>query len=154
MGTSQRRSGLSILVVHGPNLNLLGKREPGVYGNMTLDEIDRLLEERARALGVELVTLQTNHEGDIVDAVQRAEGCHAAIVINPGAFTHYSVAIRDALAGVNVPAVEVHLSNIAAREDFRQRSLIAPVCRGSIAGFGGTSYLLGLEAAVSLINED
>lgn len=139
-----------VLVIHGPNLNLLGTREPGVYGTATLAEIDRRLRESAAELGVEIETLQSNHEGEIVDAIQRAPGRCAAIVINPGAYTHYSIAIRDALAAVGLPAVEVHLSNVAAREDFRRRSVIAPVCRGTIAGFGVQSYLLGLAAAARL----
>jgi len=137
-------------VIHGPNLNLLGRREPEVYGTATLEEVDRRLAERAAALGVELETVQSNHEGEIVDAIQAAAGRFDAIVINPGAFTHYSIAIRDALAAVGLPAVEVHLSNIAAREPFRRRSVIAPVCRGTVAGFGPLSYLLGLEAAAAL----
>ncbi len=139
-----------VLVIHGPNLNLLGRREPNVYGTATLAEIDRRLSERAAALGVGLETFQSNHEGEIVDAIQRAPGRFDALVINPGAFTHYSIAIRDALAAVGLPAVEVHLSNIAAREEFRHRSVIAPVCRGTVAGFGAQSYLLGLEAAAGL----
>ncbi len=137
-------------MIHGPNLNLLGRREPEVYGTATLEEVDRRLAERAAALGVEVETVQSNHEGEIVDAIQAAAGRFDAIVINPGAFTHYSIAIRDALAAVGLPAVEVHLSNIAAREPFRRRSVIAPVCRGTVAGFGPLSYLLGLEAAAAL----
>lgn len=140
-----------VLVIHGPNLNLLGQREPDVYGAATLANIDHLLEERAAALGVQVETLQSNHEGEIVDAIHGAAGRVDAIVINPGAYTHYSVAIRDAVAAVGLPTVEVHLSNIAAREEFRQRSVIAPVCRGSVAGFGPLSYVLGLEAAAALV---
>lgn len=139
-----------VLVIHGPNLNLLGRREPEVYGTATLDDVDRQLRERAASLGVEVEIVQSNHEGAIVDAIQGAADRCQAIVINPGAFTHYSLAIRDALAGVGLPAVEVHLSNIAAREPFRRRSVIAPVCRGTVAGFGPLSYLLGLEAAAAL----
>lgn len=140
-----------VLVIHGPNLNLLGQREPDVYGAATLANIDHLLEERAAALGVQVETFQSNHEGEIVDAIHGAAGRVDAIVINPGAYTHYSVAIRDAVAAVGLPTVEVHLSNIAAREEFRQRSVIAPVCRGSVAGFGPLSYVLGLEAAAALV---
>lgn len=136
-----------IMVIHGPNLNLLGKREPGIYGAASLEEVNSLIEEKAGELGVSVEFFQSNHEGDIVEAIHRAGEEAHAIVINPGAFTHYSYAIRDALAAVNIPAVEVHLSNIHAREPFRQQSVIAPVCRGTIAGFGPLSYLLGLEAA-------
>lgn len=142
-----------ILVIHGPNLNLLGQRETSIYGTTTLDEINRTLDKVAKEHDVELVFFQSNHEGDIVDTVGRAssEGVKA-IVINPAAYTHTSVAIRDALAAVSVPAVEVHLSNIYKREEFRQHSLIAPACAGQVSGFGVQSYILGLLAAVNLIN--
>jgi 3-dehydroquinate dehydratase-2 len=141
-----------ILVIHGPNLNLLGQREQDIYGQTTLDEINALLHELAGARQVTLEILQSNHEGQIVDAIGNAKTQHiGAVLINPAAYTHTSVAIRDAIAAVNLPAVEVHLSNIYAREDFRRHSLIAPVCRGQISGFGVKSYLLGLQAAIDLV---
>lgn len=136
-----------ILVMHGANLNLLGTREPELYGRTTLSEIDEQLLARAEELGVELETFQSNHEGELVEAIQRARGNVDAIVINPGGFSHTSVVILDALAAVGIPTVEVHLTNIHAREEFRRRSLIAPVAVGQICGFGALSYLLGLEAA-------
>jgi 3-dehydroquinate dehydratase II len=139
-----------ILVIHGPNLNLLGEREPDVYGKVTLDEINKKLKDVAKKNKVEIVTVQLNGEGEMVDKIQSAKGKFSAIVINPGAYTHYSVAIRDAISSINVPAIEVHLSNIYAREEFRHKSLIAPVAVGQISGFGVDSYVLGLEAAIRL----
>lgn len=144
---------LSILVLHGPNLNLLGMREPGVYGSVTLDEINRLLEQEAQTLGVTLSALQSNHEGALVDAIHAARGQHQGIVINAGAYTHTSVALRDAIAGVAIPTVEVHLSNIYRREDFRHHSYIAPVVIGQISGFGWQSYRLGLQALVGYLKQ-
>jgi 3-dehydroquinate dehydratase-2 len=140
----------NVLVVHGPNLNLLGTRQPDIYGTATLEQINTQMQEDAAPLGLELRIIQSNHEGEIVDAIHGAGDWADAIIINAGAFTHYSVAIRDALEAIQVPIVEVHLSNIYARERFRSRSLIAPLAAGQISGFGAGSYLLGL-LAVSMI---
>ncbi|MBN3033253.1 MAG: type II 3-dehydroquinate dehydratase [Candidatus Saganbacteria bacterium] len=142
-----------ILVIHGPNLALLGEREVAVYGNFTLGEINEKLQALAKAENVELEIVQLDGEGEIASKIGRARKEFQAIIINPGAYTHYSVAIRDALAAVAVPAVEVHLSNIYAREEFRHKSVIAPVAVGQISGFGINSYLLGLKAAVELLKQ-
>jgi 3-dehydroquinate dehydratase II len=139
-----------IKIIHGPNLNLLGQREPELYGKATLESINHNLELLAESLGVRISFFQSNHEGDLVEAIQQAASECDAIVINPAAYTHTSVAIRDALSAVDVPAVEVHLSNIYKREDFRKNSLTSPVVSGQICGLGEESYYLGLRAAVSL----
>ena len=140
-----------VLVIHGPNLDLLGKRQPEVYGNVTLDEINKQLKALAEKKNVELEFMHSNHEGEIVEAIGKAKNKFQAVVINPAAYTHTSVAIRDAIDAVELPAIEVHLSNIYAREEFRHTSLIAPVARGQICGFGINSYLLGLEAAIKVL---
>jgi len=148
MSSNRKRSPKKILVLHGPNLNLLGKREPATYGRMTLDEINHKILTEAQQLGVEVVIHQSNSEGELIDHIHRGgEICHA-LVINPGAYTHTSIAIRDAISGLTIPTVEVHLSNIYNREPFRQHSMIAAVSLGQISGFGPNSYILGLQAAV------
>ena len=142
-----------ILVLHGPNLNMLGRREPAVYGHTTLDEINRRIEKAAGGRA-DLRIAQSNYEGALIDAIQAAQDRVDGILINPGAFTHYSYALRDALAGSGLPAVEVHLSNVYAREPFRHTSVLAPVCRGQISGFGVDSYLLGLEALLRILDRE
>lgn len=138
-----------VLVLHGPNLNLLGKREPEIYGSLTLADINELLQKRAAEAGLVIDFMQTNHEGVLVDAVQAApQQGYDFILLNAAAFTHYSVALRDALAAIAVPAIEVHLSNIHKREEFRHHSVIAPVVMGQIAGFGVDSYMAALEVAI------
>ena len=139
----------SFLVLHGPNLNLLGNREVEIYGNLSLEELDGLLHTEAEKLGVIVECYQSNSEGDLLDRIHGAVGNYQGIIINPGAFSHYSIALRDALAGVDIPAVEVHLSNIYAREEFRHCSVIAPVAQGQICGFGPLSYFLALRALVN-----
>ncbi|MCL6630016.1 MAG: type II 3-dehydroquinate dehydratase [Armatimonadetes bacterium] len=144
---------MKILVLHGPNLNMLGTRETAVYGSTTFDELNGQIREFADSIGVYVEIRQFNSEGDMVDAIQDARNWADAIVMNPGAYTHYSIALRDAVASVSVPTIEVHLSNIQAREPFRRESVIAPVCAGQISGFGAKSYLLGIQAAKYLIDE-
>ncbi len=141
---------MNVLVIHGPNLNLLGVREPKVYGSRTLEEINAMIRQEAAALGLEVRILQTNHEGEIIEAIHSAVERAEVIIINPAGFTHTSVAIRDALAAVRLPAIEVHLSNIFAREQFRHSSLTAPVCAGVITGFGVHGYLAALRLAPTL----
>ncbi len=142
-----------ILVIHGPNLDLLGEREVDVYGKITLGEINRALKTAAKKLKVSLKIAQSNHEGEIVSLIGKSKGKFDAILINPAAYTHTSVAIRDAVSSVPVPCVEVHLSNIYRREEFRHTSLIAPAAKGQVCGFGLMSYTLGLEAAAALARE-
>ncbi len=149
MGRVTREPSVRIQVLHGPNLNLLGTRDPAVYGTATLAEIDRELTRRAKARGAVLRCAQSNIEGELVDLIQQAKGWATALVINPGGYTHTSVAIRDALDAVGLPAVEVHLSNLHAREPFRQVSVTAAKCIGQICGFGAQSYYLGLDAALA-----
>ncbi len=140
-----------ILILHGPNLNLLGQRDPEQYGSQTLEDINQRLKAYATDKGVAVETVQSNSEGELVTSIQEAAHQYRGVVLNPGGYSHTSVAIRDAVDAVDVPVIEVHLSNILGREDFRRRSLIAPVCRGLIAGFGVQSYLLGVDA---LLRED
>jgi len=142
---------MKILFLNGPNLNLLGQREPGVYGRTTLPEIEGRVRQRARELGAEVEFRQSNLEGELVTWVQQAKQDFNVIVLNAAAYTHTSVALRDAISAVSLPTIEIHLSNVYSREEFRHKSLIAPVCRGQISGFGAYSYVLALEAAVNVI---
>jgi 3-dehydroquinate dehydratase-2 len=142
---------MKILVLHGPNLNLLGTREPGIYGSHTLADINSALDSLSAELGCELSFLQSNTEGELIDAIQAAALHCRGILINPAAYTHTSIAIRDAVAAVGLPCVEVHLSNIHSRESFRHTSVIAPVSIGQISGFGADSYLLGLRALFNYV---
>jgi 3-dehydroquinate dehydratase-2 len=141
---------MKILCLNGPNLNMLGTREPSVYGRQTLADIEKLTSDRASTHGAELTCRQSNHEGELVTWIQQAKGQFDVIILNAGAYTHTSIALRDAIAAAGVPTIEVHLSNIHAREEFRHRSLIAPVCVGQISGFGAQSYLLAIDAAVNV----
>ena len=140
-----------VMVIHGPNLNMLGKRETGVYGSATLDEINNAVRLLAKELDADVSFFQSNSEGKLIDMIHEAAGAYDAIIINPGGYTHSSVAIRDAVAAVNMPTVEVHMSNIYSREEFRHHSYISQVAAGQISGFGVNSYLLGLRAAVEII---
>ena len=142
---------MKVLVIHGPNLNLLGKREPGIYGTKSLDDINKDILTLASELGISVKTVQLNSEGDIIDVIQK--GNYDTLIINPAAYTHTSLAIRDAIAGADKPAIEVHLSNIHKREEFRKKSFIAEVAVGQISGFGPDSYLLALRAAKSILSK-
>lgn len=142
-----------VFVVHGPNLNLLGEREPGMYGTESLESVNAGLQAEAEAVGFELQILQSNHEGVLIDAIQEARRWAAALIINPGGLTHTSVALRDAIAAVGLPAIEVHLSNVFAREEYRRTSITADACRGVIAGFGAQGYLMALRALSKMLSE-
>ncbi len=144
---------IKILIVHGPNLNLLGERETEWYGTVTLDKINELIIKKAEEVGCQVQIKQTNHEGKIIDFIQEARGWAQGIIINPGGYTHTSVAIRDAISATRLPVIEVHLSNIYQRENFRHRSLIAPVCVGQISGLGEQGYILALEAMINILKK-
>ena len=141
---------MRVLILNGPNLNLLGQRQPDIYGRITLTEIEGMVRAKAAILGVELDFRQSNLEGELVSWIQQARGAADVIILNAAAYTHTSIAIRDAIASSAIPTIEIHLSNVQAREDFRHNSLIAPVCCGQIAGFGAESYILALEASISV----
>ena len=144
---------MKILVIHGPNLNMLGSRQTALYGTKTLAEIDSLLKKRAQELGVELIAFQSNHEGELIDFIQKNFKGAAGIIINPGALTHYGLSLRDALADASLPVIEAHLSNIYAREEFRRHSVIAPIARGQISGLGWRGYIAALDILVAIAAE-
>ena len=143
-----------VLVLHGPNLNLLGQREPEVYGDLTLEEVDSRLVASGSDLGLEVRSFQSNGEGELIDALHDAQGWASGVIFNPGGYTHTSVALRDAVAAINLPVIEVHLSHVDAREDFRRQSLISPVCAGKISGFGWRSYWLALQEMGQRLQSD
>ena len=144
---------MRILVIHGPNLNLLGERESGIYGTENLEQVNGAILARAKELGAQCEVFQSNHEGDIIDRLHEARREFDGVVLNAGAYTHYSYAIRDAIAAIRIPCVEVHISNVHAREEFRHTSVIAPACLGVVCGFGGDSYLLALEGLVRRLSQ-
>jgi 3-dehydroquinate dehydratase-2 len=144
---------MKLLILHGPNLNLLGTREPEIYGSLTLNDINAKLDEFAGENQVELVCKQSNHEGELIDALHDSRPWADGVVFNPGAYTHTSIALRDAISAIGIPVIEVHLSNVYAREEFRHVSMISAVCMGKIAGFGWRSYLLGLKALIDLLSD-
>jgi 3-dehydroquinate dehydratase-2 len=144
---------MRILIIHGPNLNQLGQRDTEFYGTKTLEEIDALLGDEARALGIDIATFQSNSEGDLINLIQKEAPEAHGIIVNPGALTHYGLSLRDALADIGIPVIEVHLSNIYAREDFRRNSVIAPVAKGQISGLGWRSYVIALRAMADELRE-
>jgi 3-dehydroquinate dehydratase II len=150
---SKKATSMRVLVVHGPNLNLLGEREPAIYGTQTLAQLDEAIAKGAKGLGIEISTAHYNSEGAIIDALHEARKTYDGVIINPGAYAHYSYAIADAITAIGVPVVEVHLSNIGAREAFRRTSVTAAACRGVISGFGAQSYLLALRALAEILAE-
>ena len=143
-----------ILILHGPNLNLIGQREPDIYGSLALTKIDQKLKTHGKELGLEVRTFQSSGEGDLIDALHEAQHWASGVVFNPGGYTHTSVALRDAVAGISLPVIEVHISNVFAREEFRHKSLISPVSAGKITGFGWRSYLLAVQALAWMIEEE